>query len=166
MKTSYLTCFLFTVSLLSGLGTRAYCQVNEPPKDLYTALTIPDSLKKHANSVVRYSETDINIKGPGKAVIIVSLTVSYEYGGVPFTDPGTASADLVYGGPSQLPIVSILSSLLGGFASDVQTLGPIPNTYPRAEVEGQTILLSNPGADFTGGNGALSLNLLYAVVTL
>ncbi len=41
------------------------------PADLYTASTIPESLKENANAVVRYSENIINIKGPGKAVVKV-----------------------------------------------------------------------------------------------
>jgi hypothetical protein len=37
--------------------------------DFFKFSTIPDSLKFDANSVVRYSETKIDIRGPGKAVV-------------------------------------------------------------------------------------------------
>jgi len=39
------------------------------PKELYTATGIPDSLKDEANSVLRYSNDDITITGPGKATV-------------------------------------------------------------------------------------------------
>ena len=39
------------------------------PKEMFLAETIPDSLKEDANSVVRYSSTDINIIAPGSAFV-------------------------------------------------------------------------------------------------
>ena len=50
-------------------GTRAYSQDKDIPKELYIAASIPDSLKENANSVVRYSETDIIIKAAGKKTL-------------------------------------------------------------------------------------------------
>lgn len=41
----------------------------EIPKELYSAAGIPDSLKEDANSVMRYSMEDYDVKGPGKATI-------------------------------------------------------------------------------------------------
>ena len=45
----------------------SFAQDKDIPKDLYVASKIPDSLKEDANSVVRYSMQDIEVKGPGKA---------------------------------------------------------------------------------------------------
>jgi hypothetical protein len=60
--------------LLVFVGVRALCQ--NVPDDYYKAATIPDSLKENANSVIRFSENIINIKGPGKAVMKVHEIVT------------------------------------------------------------------------------------------
>ncbi len=64
---------LFVVILLYILPSiflnKVYSQSEDIPADLYKAGTIPDSLKKDANAVVRYSYTDITIKAPGRANI-------------------------------------------------------------------------------------------------
>ncbi|OCX50285.1 hypothetical protein BEL04_23550 [Mucilaginibacter sp. PPCGB 2223] len=44
------------------------CGQDKIPADLYKAATIPDSLKKDANAVVRYSYNEIIVKAAGKAV--------------------------------------------------------------------------------------------------
>jgi hypothetical protein len=49
-------------------GLTALAQDKDIPADLYKAATIPDSLKKDANSVVRYSFNEVTIKAAGKAV--------------------------------------------------------------------------------------------------
>jgi hypothetical protein len=46
------------------------------PKELYSAAGIPDSLKEDANSVVRYSNDEVIIEGPGKAVVKHHLIVT------------------------------------------------------------------------------------------
>jgi len=46
------------------------------PKDAYIAAAIPDSLKEDANSVVRYSMEEYNVKGPGKAVVNVHTIIT------------------------------------------------------------------------------------------
>lgn len=44
-------------------------QAQSVPPDFYKASSIPEGLKANANSVIRYSETKVDIKGPGKAVV-------------------------------------------------------------------------------------------------
>lgn len=61
--------FMLTVEILIAVKLKSFCQSNDIPKDAYRVAGIPDSLKKHASSVVRYSEIIINVKGPGKATI-------------------------------------------------------------------------------------------------
>ncbi|HVV56463.1 MAG TPA: DUF3857 domain-containing protein [Mucilaginibacter sp.] len=59
---------LVTLSgVLVMLMMRAYAQ--DVSKQVFSADGIPDSLKKNANSVVRYSMTDYNVKGPGKVAL-------------------------------------------------------------------------------------------------
>jgi hypothetical protein len=41
----------------------------EVSPDFFKGSTVPDELKAEANSVIRYSETKMDVKGPGKAVI-------------------------------------------------------------------------------------------------
>lgn len=48
------------------LSLAARSQDKDIPKELYTAVGIPDSLKEDANSVVRYSLDERKIMGPGK----------------------------------------------------------------------------------------------------
>jgi len=50
-------------------AAKTYCQSRNIDPSLYNAAGIPDSLKTDVNSVVRYSSTDIVVKGPGKEVI-------------------------------------------------------------------------------------------------
>ena len=69
MQNKPVICILIVFVILSVTIKRSFCQDNEIPKETYQASTIPDSLLKHANSVVRYSEIIIAIKGPGKATI-------------------------------------------------------------------------------------------------
>src|SRR6185312_6788967 len=46
------------------------------PKELYVASTIPDSLKQDANSVVRYSIDNVDVKGPGKMTMKHHILIS------------------------------------------------------------------------------------------
>src|ERR1700680_4558408 len=86
--------------------------------------------------------------GSGKANVILGLTASLEFGGVAYTNPGTAAADVIYNGPSQLAAVASdnLATLLESGASEVEVLAALATTLARTEVEGQQILLSNPAA--------------------
>ena len=59
---------LFILAFITYSAT-IRAQDKEISKELFRAETIPDSLKEDANSVVRYSLTDITINGPGKAII-------------------------------------------------------------------------------------------------
>ncbi|MDB5016671.1 MAG: Transglutaminase-like enzyme putative cysteine protease [Mucilaginibacter sp.] len=65
MSAKYL---LFTIVALWLAIEKSYSQDKEIPKDLYIAATIPDSLKENANSVVRYSGTEVTVKTPGKVI--------------------------------------------------------------------------------------------------
>ncbi|MDB5156327.1 MAG: hypothetical protein JWR50_1034 [Mucilaginibacter sp.] len=59
---------LFLLSLLMVCcGKIAFGQ--EIPTEFYKASTIPDSLKDNTNSVIRYSENKILIKGPDKVIV-------------------------------------------------------------------------------------------------
>jgi hypothetical protein len=60
---------LFAFAALVLFAGHTYGQSKDIPAELYKASTIPDSLKKDANSVVRYDAYDETVKGPGKAVI-------------------------------------------------------------------------------------------------
>lgn len=55
--------------LAIGLGS-AQAQTEVIPKELYTGQGIPDSLKEDANSVVRYSYDEMNIKSSGKITVL------------------------------------------------------------------------------------------------
>lgn len=66
---AYLNILLTTIAL-SGIGSiKTYSQDKNIPKELYIAANIPDSLKQDVNSVVRYSNDDVTIKGPGEAIV-------------------------------------------------------------------------------------------------
>lgn len=69
MRNRYFKLAFFIGIALSLLAVKGYCQDKDLAKELLTANGIPDSLKDEANSVVRYSNDDIVIKGPGEAVI-------------------------------------------------------------------------------------------------
>jgi len=58
---------IFFVLLLSSICAVALCQDISP--ELYKASTIPDSLKENANSVIRYSDISITVKGPDKKML-------------------------------------------------------------------------------------------------
>ena len=60
---------VFFTAMLFALSLKTYGQNNVIAKELYIAANIPDSLKEDANSVVRFSETDIVVKGPGKKML-------------------------------------------------------------------------------------------------
>lgn len=61
-----LACLTFISFAIVANG---YGQDKDIPKELYTAVGIPDSLKESANSIIRYSSDEIKIKGPGKATL-------------------------------------------------------------------------------------------------
>jgi hypothetical protein len=69
MDIRHLKYLLFSLMVFAGMISRAYCQSEEIPKELYLASTIPDSLKENANSVIRYSEVIVTVKGAGKETI-------------------------------------------------------------------------------------------------
>ncbi|MGZ3760891.1 MAG: DUF3857 domain-containing protein [Mucilaginibacter sp.] len=53
---------------LSLLCASAFCQTI--PAELYKAGTIPDSLKENANSVIRYADCNMTVKGPSRIRIM------------------------------------------------------------------------------------------------
>ena len=69
MYKKYLSCLLLVIGAFFIAPAKTYCQDSDIPKEVYTAAGIPDSLKENANSVIRYSNDEITIKGPGEAVI-------------------------------------------------------------------------------------------------
>jgi hypothetical protein len=68
IRNKYSTCFLFIIAALCINPARSYSQDDNIPKELYKADGIPDSLKEDANSVLRYSMEDVEVKGPGKEI--------------------------------------------------------------------------------------------------
>ena len=64
-----LSCKLFACTAFALFTAQAFSQSKDIPAELYKASTIPDSLKKDANSVIRYDAYDETVKGPGKAII-------------------------------------------------------------------------------------------------
>ncbi len=66
MYRKFLNYLLFAAVASPGLITKTYSQEKTLTKEAYTANSIPDSLKENANSVVRYSEINVTVKGPGK----------------------------------------------------------------------------------------------------
>jgi hypothetical protein len=69
MNIKYLISCLSIICGLFAIVPKTYGQDKNIPKELYIASTIPDSLKEDANSVVRYFETVVNVKGPGKKTV-------------------------------------------------------------------------------------------------
>lgn len=63
----YLKYLLLTAIVAGTVIAKTYSQ--EILKEQCSAATIPDSLKENANSVVRFSNDEVTIKGPGQAVI-------------------------------------------------------------------------------------------------
>lgn len=59
---------LLSFIALCNTVTKTFGQDKEIPKDVYLASGIPDSLKENANAVVRFSQTSIIVKGPGKII--------------------------------------------------------------------------------------------------
>jgi hypothetical protein len=66
--------FLAITGLFFLAVEKSYAQ--DLPKQIYSADGIPDSLKENANSVVRYSMEDYDVKGPGKAVVKIRYVVT------------------------------------------------------------------------------------------
>jgi len=57
--------YLLLITITAGtVTTKTYSQ--DLPKELYSAAGIPDSLKTDANSVLRYSMKEVEVKGPGR----------------------------------------------------------------------------------------------------
>jgi hypothetical protein len=56
----------YAIAICFGLAVNVHGQDKDIPKELYTASGIPDSLKEDANSVVRYSMDEIQIKSQDK----------------------------------------------------------------------------------------------------
>jgi len=69
MKTTFKLNILLLAFAAIGIATKTYSQDKDLPKDVYLAAGIPDSLKENANSVVRYLNDEVTIKGPGEAVV-------------------------------------------------------------------------------------------------
>ena len=67
MQNKFLSSLLITAAALS-LSAKTYSQDRKIDPALYSAASIPDSLKEGANSIVRYSSTDMIVKGPGKII--------------------------------------------------------------------------------------------------
>lgn len=67
-------CFIAAVCFL--MTKSAYSQDIEVPKELYSAAGIPDSLKENANSVLRFSSEQNNVKGPGKQELKIHTIVT------------------------------------------------------------------------------------------
>ena len=60
--------------LLPSFATRGFSQKIDP--QAYVAANIPDSLKENANSVIRFFEKDVTVRGPGKESVKVHKVVT------------------------------------------------------------------------------------------
>jgi hypothetical protein len=124
--------FLFCITAIGFFVIAKACS-QDIPKEFYSALGIPDSLKEEANSIVRYSLDEIKIKGPGKAVIkhhrlvtilnekgdweaIVQLLYNRKYDTYSFVDVH------VYDGIGKMIKKYHKSDMYDGLASDDETL--------------------------------------------
>lgn len=67
MQNKCLNYLLITAAAIT-LSAKTYSQDKKTDPSLYNSASIPDSLKEAANSVVRYSATDIVVKGSGKMI--------------------------------------------------------------------------------------------------
>jgi hypothetical protein len=67
MCRKYLTSLLLIMAACCIIPAKTYSQ--DVPKELYKSDGIPDSLKEDANSVVRYDREDVEVRGPGKAIL-------------------------------------------------------------------------------------------------
>jgi hypothetical protein len=65
---NYLTGLICLTFIFFFTIVTVYSQDKNISKEAYIATNIPDSLKEDANSVVRYSMHDVNVKGPGHSV--------------------------------------------------------------------------------------------------
>jgi hypothetical protein len=65
----YFVCLAFSVAYWCFAGPNVYSQNKDIPKEMYSALSVPDSLKEGANSIIRYSSDEVRIKEAGKALI-------------------------------------------------------------------------------------------------
>jgi hypothetical protein len=59
-----------------------------------------------------------------------------------------------------------LATLLESASSQIEVLAALASTLSRSEIEAVAVLLVNGGEDFTSGNGALVLTIIYMVVEL
>ncbi|MGX5688564.1 DUF3857 domain-containing protein [Arcticibacter tournemirensis] len=69
MMVSVLKKSLAALTLLLSTATYTYSQKTGIAADLYNSSGIPDSLKKDANSVVRYYSMEMTVKGPARATL-------------------------------------------------------------------------------------------------
>jgi hypothetical protein len=76
MKNCYLKAAFCVLALVFTLTYNTKAQDKKLSKDLYVAAGIPDSLKEEANSVVRYKMEEMDVKGPGKAVVKMHAIVT------------------------------------------------------------------------------------------
>jgi len=67
---------LLALFILFAGNNKSFSQSSEIPKDAYLASAIPDSLRKHASSIVRYAEIIIDIKTPDKAIIKLHTVIT------------------------------------------------------------------------------------------
>jgi len=69
MQRKYTNYVLLTLAALCSLISTTFSQEKGTPGELYLAAGIPDSLKENANSVVRFSETNMNVIAPDKITV-------------------------------------------------------------------------------------------------
>jgi hypothetical protein len=75
MCRKFINAIFFCAALPVFLSAQAFGQEKIDPQ-AYVAANVPDSLKENANSVVRFFEQDIEVKGPGKESIKVHKIVT------------------------------------------------------------------------------------------
>jgi len=76
MRIKNIKYLLAIIAASFSLFTKSYCQERNLDQQAYSADGIPDSLKEKANSVVRFSETNVIVKGPGRETIKVHKIIT------------------------------------------------------------------------------------------
>jgi len=76
MLNKYIKCLLLAPVALAFLAAKLYAQESHLDKQGFMAAGIPDSLKEDANSVVRFSEINVEVTGPGRETKKVHTVVT------------------------------------------------------------------------------------------
>ncbi|CAN5475673.1 hypothetical protein BH09BAC6_BH09BAC6_03450 [soil metagenome] len=122
------------MAFFSFVATAGYGQSGNLPKELYIAANIPDSLKQDANSVLRYGMEEINVLGPGKAVLQVHMIVTV------LNEKGDDNAKIIL--PYNKKFSSVNSFEMRVYSADGRLLKKYHKSdmYDRAAIDNESIV--------------------------